>query len=41
VALEYIDLRQPDLNWRDRRPNLVVRWGRLAERPSFRSSAPA
>lgn len=41
VALEYIDIRQPDLNWREGRPNLVARWGRLVERPSLRSSAPA
>ena len=40
VALEYIDLRQPDLNWRDRRPNLQARWRRLEARPSFRSTRP-
>ncbi len=40
VALEYIDIRQPDLNWRDGRPNLQARWRRLEARPSFRSTRP-
>jgi glutathione S-transferase len=40
IALEYVDFRQPDLNWRERRPNLVARWRRLEARPSFRSTRP-
>ena len=40
VAMEYIDIRQPDLNWRDGRPNLLARWRRLEARPSFRSTRP-
>lgn len=41
VALDYIDFRQPELNWRDRRENLQARWRRLASRPSFRATTPA
>jgi glutathione S-transferase len=40
VAVEYIDIRQPDLNWREGRPNLQARWRRLEARPSFRSTRP-
>jgi glutathione S-transferase len=40
IALEYIDFRAPDLNWRDGRKNLETRWNRLASRPSFRATAP-
>jgi glutathione S-transferase len=41
IAFEYIDFRQPELNWRDGRENLQTRWRRLASRPSFRATAPA
>ena len=40
VAMEYIDLRQADLKWREGRPNLQARWRRLEARPSFRSTRP-
>jgi len=40
VTLEYVDFRQPDLNWRSGRPNLQARWRRLEARPSFRSTRP-
>lgn len=41
VALDYIDLRQPDLDWRSGRPNLVTRWEALADRPSLAQTRPA
>jgi glutathione S-transferase len=41
VALDYVDFRQPDLDWRAGRPNLLARWRRLEARPSFRATAPA
>jgi glutathione S-transferase len=41
IALEYVDFRGPDLNWRAGRPNLETRWRRLEARPSFRATAPA
>jgi glutathione S-transferase len=41
IALEYVDFRAPDLNWRAGRPNLLARWRRLESRPSFRATAPA
>jgi glutathione S-transferase len=40
IALEYVDFREPDLRWREGRPNLVARWRRLEARPSFRSTRP-
>jgi glutathione S-transferase len=41
IALDYIDFREPGLDWRNGRPNLLARWKRLASRPSFRATAPA
>lgn len=41
VAVEYMDFRAPELDWRNGRPNLETRWKRLASRPSFRATAPA
>jgi glutathione S-transferase len=40
-ALDYIDFREPGLDWRNGRPNLLARWKRLESRPSFRATAPA
>lgn len=41
VALDYIDVRQPDLNWREGRPNLEARWRKLESRPSLSATRPA
>jgi glutathione S-transferase len=41
IALDYIDFREPGLDWRNGRPNLLARWKRLDARPSFRATAPA
>jgi glutathione S-transferase len=38
-ALEYIDLRHPELNWRERRPALAAFEKLFAERPSMRAHA--
>jgi glutathione S-transferase len=39
-ALGYLDLRQPDLDWRDEYPNLARHADKLAKRPSFADTAP-
>ena len=39
-SLGYLDLRRPDLNWRKAYPNLARLTERLAQRPSFRDTAP-
>ena len=39
-ALDYVDMRAPQLAWRSGRPNLLARWERLRERPSFVATRP-
>ena len=39
-ALDYIDFRTPELDWRVGRPNLVARWERLKDRPSLVATYP-
>jgi glutathione S-transferase len=39
-ALAYLDLRHPDVDWRDRYPNLVKLADKLAKRPSFAETVP-
>ncbi len=39
-ALGYADLRYPDIRWRDSRPRLAAWYARIAERDSFRETAP-
>lgn len=39
-ALEYIDFRTPQLDWRQGRPNLLARWERQRMRPSFADTRP-
>jgi glutathione S-transferase len=39
-CLAYLDLRQPELNWRKTYPNLMKFAERLAQRPSFKDTAP-
>jgi glutathione S-transferase len=39
-ALGYLDLRQPDVDWRAPYPNLVRLAEKLAKRPSFTDTAP-
>jgi len=39
-ALGYLDLRHPDVGWRDAHPNLVRLADKLAKRPSFSETAP-
>ena len=39
-ALAYLDLRHPDLDWRERYPNLVRLAEKLAKRTSFVETAP-
>ena len=39
-ALGYLDLRQPDFDWRERYPNLAKHAEKLAKRASFIDSAP-
>ncbi|MEO5765489.1 MAG: glutathione S-transferase N-terminal domain-containing protein [Casimicrobiaceae bacterium] len=39
-ALGYLDLRHPQLGWREAYPNLAHLHGRLAKRPSFADTAP-
>ncbi|MCC7484261.1 MAG: glutathione S-transferase [Burkholderiales bacterium] len=39
-ALGYLELRLPELNWRKSYPNLAKLTERLAQRPSFRDTAP-
>jgi len=39
-SLGYLDLRLPDLNWRKSYPNLAKLTDRLAQRPSFKDTAP-
>ena len=41
VALDYVDFRASELDWRSGRPNLVARWSRLEGRPSLRATTPA
>jgi glutathione S-transferase len=40
-ALGYLDLRQPDRDWRGAHPALATWAARIGERPSVRSTAPA
>ena len=39
-ALGYLDLRHPDVDWRDAYPNLVKLADKLAKRPSFAETVP-
>lgn len=39
-ALGYLDLRFPDVNWRDNYPNLAKLAEKLAKRPAFADTAP-
>ena len=39
-SLGYLDLRLPDLNWRKAYPNLTKLTERLAQRASFKDTAP-
>ena len=39
-ALDYVDLRAPELEWRSGHPNLLARWERVRERPSFVATRP-
>jgi glutathione S-transferase len=39
-ALHFLDLRLPEVDWRRQYPNLVKLADKLAQRPSFRDSAP-
>ncbi len=40
-ALGYLDLRHPDVEWRDAYPNLARLAEKLGKRPSFQDTAPA
>ncbi|HKB59964.1 MAG TPA: glutathione S-transferase N-terminal domain-containing protein [Gallionellaceae bacterium] len=40
-ALMYLDLRQPERDWRGTHPNLAAWFGRVSERPSVRASLAA
>jgi glutathione S-transferase len=40
VALGYLDLRYPELDWRTTYPNLAVHAEKLFKRPSFRDTLP-
>ena len=40
-ALGYLDFRFPAIAWRDQHPNLGGLYERLAQRPSFKDTAPA
>ncbi len=39
-ALGYLDLRQPELDWRAQHPNLARLAEKLAKRPSFAETVP-
>jgi glutathione S-transferase len=39
-ALGYLDLRMPDLHWREQYPNLGKLFDKLSKRASFKDSAP-
>ncbi|MBL0720919.1 glutathione S-transferase N-terminal domain-containing protein [Piscinibacter sp. Jin2] len=39
-ALGYLDFRNPEIDWRDRHPNLGKLFEKLAQRPSFIDTAP-
>ncbi len=39
-ALGYLDFRNPEIDWRDRHPNLGKLFEKLAQRPSFLDTAP-
>lgn len=39
-ALGYLDFRYPEIDWRDRHPNLGKLFEKLAQRPSFTDTAP-
>ena len=41
VALAYIDLRMPEIDWRETFPNLGRLYAELIERPSFKDTAPS
>lgn len=40
-ALGYLDLRQPDLGWRQRHPGLASWYADVSQRPSMQATAPA
>ena len=40
VALGYLDLRMPELNWREAYPNLAGLYDVLIARPSFKDTVP-
>ncbi len=40
VALDYIDLRVPDMDWRERYPGLSAFAARMATRTSFAETRP-
>jgi glutathione S-transferase len=40
VVLAYLDLRMPELGWREQHPNLGRLYEQLLKRPSFRDTAP-
>jgi len=37
-ALIYLDLRQPERDWRHHHPNLAAWFRRISERPSIRTT---
>ena len=39
-ALGYLELRMPDLGWREQYPNLGILFDKLSKRASFKSTAP-
>ncbi|PAU52971.1 glutathione S-transferase [Pseudomonas sp. PIC25] len=40
-ALGYLDLRQPELGWRDRYPRLAAWYAEVSQRPSMQATQPA
>lgn len=40
VALAYIELRMPEINWRETYPNLACLYEKLLARPSFKDTTP-
>jgi glutathione S-transferase len=40
ATLGYLDLRYPDMGWREGRPRLAAWHARMAERPSYAATAP-
>ncbi|MNQ66114.1 hypothetical protein D3C85_805960 [compost metagenome] len=39
-ALGYLDLRHPDLNWRDAHPQLSAWYAQVSQRPSMLATVP-